>query len=51
MSKTVLLWDLKKEYNSSFISNVEKRVQQKQKYLQTHNTSELNRKVIDSNQC
>lgn len=50
MSKTVLLWDLK-EYNSSFNSNVEKRVQQKQKYLQTHNTSELNRKVIDSNQC
>lgn len=34
MSKTVLLWDLKKEYNSSFNSNVEKRVQQKQKYLQ-----------------
>lgn len=28
MSKTVLLWDLKKEYNSSFNSKVEKRVQQ-----------------------
>lgn len=51
MSKTVLLQDLKKEDNSSFNSNVEKRVQQKQNYLQTHNTSELNRKVIDSNQC
>lgn len=33
MSKTVLLWDLNKEDNSSFNSNVDKRVQQIQNYL------------------